>query len=641
MLRPAPSTSVALGLLLGAALSAVVAWGVGISDAEAVTDRPTTDIMPLDQVKPGMKGYGLTVFKGTAPEKFDVEIIATLRNFRPNQDLILIKTPNHPRLDAAHTVAGMSGSPIYLDGKMIGAYAYGWTFGAEPIAGVTPIERMLEDARRPVPPQLAPRGRSPLSRSSRAEAPTGRSSDLRSAHLFRGEPMKYDLAEHAKQVGSRVASAMGTGSGTTTLTPASTPILVGGASPGAMALVTKLLGPMGMDPLQAGGGGASKPAADAPTGFVDGGAIGVQLLRGDVSMMGLGTVTRVMGDKLVAFGHPMMGGGLSDYPTSIARVHWILASSNRSFKIGEPVRDMGSLVNDRQASIVVDTKRVAPSFPIHVKIDGAPGAPKTDWNMTAAHDPFMAPMIAASGIGSALETTAAERNESTWRATSKLQVAGYGTITLEDFGAGSGDPIGPDSLMRSRLTRALGALMSNPWESVTIEKIDVAVKISQEREVSLLRGTEAVEQELDPGQPARIKLSILPYQGKLETRVIEVPIPASYAGKDVDIEIEPGFEADRPVPSPESVADLVAGLAAQSYAAETLVSTIRLEGENGAAYHGKMAKRLPPGAVDALRSNASSLAPETFAAEQQTVHPMQRFVVGRDRVRVKVRPNLR
>ncbi len=635
------SASVALGLLMGAALSAVVAWGALAGDAEAVTDRPTTDIMPLDQVKPGMKGYGLTVFRGTTPEKFDVEVIATLRNFRPNQDLILIKTPNHPRLDAARTVAGMSGSPIYIDGKMIGAYAYGWTFGAEPIAGVTPIERMLEDARRPVPPPLMPRGRSPIAQAPRAEAPSSRSTEVRSAHLFRGDPMRYDLAEHAKQVESRVASALGTNSPTSTLVPATTPMLVGGASPGAMALATKLLGPLGMDPLQAGGGGTASPAPDAPPGFVDGGAIGVQLLRGDVSMMGLGTVTRVMGDKLVAFGHPMMGGGLSDFPTSVARVHWVLASQNRSFKIGEPVRDLGSLVNDRQASIVVDTKRVAPSFPIHVKIDGAPGAPKTDWNMRAAHDPFMAPMITAMGIGSALETTAAERNDSTWRATSKVQIAGFGTITFEDFGAGSGDPIGPDSLMRSRVTRALGALMSNPWENVTIEKIDVAVKISQEREVSLLRGSEAVELEIDPGQPARIKLFILPYQGKLETRVIEVPIPASYAGKDVEIEIEPGFEADRPVPSPESIQDLVAGLAAQSFPAETLVATIRLEGEAGAAFHGKMAKRLPPGAVDALRSNSSSVAPETFAAEQQTVHPMHRFVVGRDRIRVKVRPNLR
>jgi hypothetical protein len=586
-----------------------------------------------------MKGYGLTVFRGTQPEKFDVEVIATLSNFRPNQSLVLIKTPNHPRLDVAHTVAGMSGSPIYIDGKMIGAYAYGWQFGAEPIAGVTPIENMLEDLRRPVPsPLRTGPGANPLAPRAARPAPPGM--QTRSAHAFRGDPMTYDLAAHAKQVEARVASTRGV-SASSSLTPATTPLLVGGASPGAVALMEKLVGPLGMMPLQAGGAGASTPPADAPGRFVDEGAIGVQLLRGDVSLMGLGTVTRVEGPKLLAFGHPMMGGGVSDFPTSLAKVHWILATQNRSFKIGEPLRPMGSLVNDRQSSIVVDANRVPHTFPLRVKIEGAPGAPKNDWSMVGAHDPFMAPMIVAVGIGSALETTAAERNDSTWRATSKVQVAGYGTITLEDFGAGAGDPIGPDALMRSRLTRAIGALMSNPWEEVSIEKVDVEVKISQQREVSLLRGSRAVEQEIDPGQPARIEVQLLPYQGKLETRTIEVPIPASYAGEDVEIEIEPGFEADRPVPAPESLRELVAGLATQSYPAETLVATVKLEGEAGAAFRGNLAPRLPPGAIDALRSNSSSIAPETFAALQQTVHPMQRFVVGRDRVRVKVRPNLR
>src|SRR5690606_9851930 len=144
-------------------------------------------------------------------------------------------------------------------------------------------------------------------------------------------------------------------------------------------------------------------------------------------------------------------------------------------------------------------------------------------------------------------------------------------------------------------------------------------------EVSLIRGARAVDVEIDPGQPARIEIQLLPYQGKLETRTIEVPIPATYAGEEVDIEIEPGFEADRPTPSPESVRELVAGLRTQSYPAESLVATVKIEGEAGAAFRGRLAPRMPPGAIDALRSNSSSVAPETFAALQQTVHPMQRF----------------
>ena len=131
-------------------------------------------IMPVSEIKAGMKGYGLTVMSGTVPEKFDVEVISTLHNFRPNQDLVIIKTP-HPRLNVTRTVAGMSGSPIYLNGKMIGAYAYGWLFGVEPIAGVTAIKSMLEDQARPVPRTLFPRSGGPLPVSDAGEGGARRS----------------------------------------------------------------------------------------------------------------------------------------------------------------------------------------------------------------------------------------------------------------------------------------------------------------------------------------------------------------------------------------------------------------------------------------------------------------------------------
>ena len=117
--------------------------------AEAVAATIDT-VMPVSEIKTGMKGYGLTVFRGTEPERFDVEVLGVIRQFRPHQDLVLIKT-SHPRLEIAKVVAGMSGSPIFLNNKMIGAYAYGWQFGSEPIAGVTPIQSMLDELARPLP----------------------------------------------------------------------------------------------------------------------------------------------------------------------------------------------------------------------------------------------------------------------------------------------------------------------------------------------------------------------------------------------------------------------------------------------------------------------------------------------------------
>lgn len=624
------------------ALGALASAGVGVGVAAAAADP--SDVLPLSEVKPGMKGYGLTVFSGTAPEKFDVEIVSILKNFRPNQDLILIKTPNHPRLDAAKVVAGMSGSPIYLNGKMIGAYAYGWIAGVEPIAGVTPIKNMLDELARPIPKAVAPGGAAPLPASGGARPNTAEglgevTPAVKSARMYAGSAEAYDLREHARQVATKTAPALAAPVGLG-LARASTPVLLGGLSTTSMKLANDLLAPMGFDPVQAGSGGGGKVAADAPSKYVDGGAIGVQLVRGDISAMGLGTVTRVSGDKLLAFGHPMLNGGVESFPTAIAKVHWILASFQRSFKIGEPVRPMGALVNDRQAAIVVDTQGSAPVIPMTFKIEGVDGAPKTTWNMEVTHDKFMSPTFVAISLGNAVETTTAERRDMTWRATSKLKVAKYGTLTLEDFGAGDGGQPDAGEFVRGRLIRAIGSLMNNPWEEVKVESIETTMRVTFQREVALLKGVKLLDPEVDAGEPARVELTLHPHEGKPETKTVSVPIPADLAGKDVDIEIAPGYEVERPQPSPNSVAQLFAVLPNQMHDGESVVATIRLR-EAGAAFGGKLASRLPAGAVDTLRSATDSDGPEVFAAVVQHAIPMKRFVVGRDTVRVKVRPILK
>jgi hypothetical protein len=619
---------VRVALMAGALCS--TAAGVGLAEA---LPSETADIMPLSEVKPGMKGHGLTVFSGTTPERFDIEVISTLKGFRPGMDLILIKTI-HPRLNITRTVAGMSGSPIYLNGKMIGAYAYGWLFGAEPIAGVTPIQAMIDELKRPLPKSIAPRGGAPLPASGLSvEKP------VKGARSFMGAPGGYDLTGHAKQMAARSGPALAAPDGVS-LARASTPIMLGGMGGTALKMASDLLAPMGLDPLQAGGGSSGKPSPSAPTKYVDGGAIGVELIRGDISAMGIGTVTRVTGNKVLAFGHPMLNGGIEALPTAIAHVHWILASQNRSFKIGEAVRPLGALVNDRQAAIVVDMAVTAPMFPLRFVIEGVEGAPHPTWNAEVANDQFMAPVFTAMAMGNAAETTTAERRDMTWRATSKLKIARYGTLTFTDFGAGNGNPVGPDDFSRGKLVRAMGSLLNNPWEPVTVERVDATMRVTFERDVALLRGTKVLDPEIDAGDKVRIRLDLQPYQGNIETKVIAIDIPTELAGREVEIELAPGYEVDRPQPTPNSVSELVAVLQNQTFDSESIVATFRLR-ENGAAFGGQVASRLPPGAIDTLRPANATDAPETFVAQVQTAIPMKRFIVGRDTVRAKVRPILR
>ena len=535
----------------------------------------------------------------------------------------------------------MSGSPIYVNGKILGAYAYGWLFGTEAIAGVTPIKSMLDELARPIPSVLFPRIGGPwLARSVTPSAETPPAArPARPAHAYVGSPDGYDLRAHARQMAARSAIAMAPPEGTS-LAAATTPVLLGGAGNLAVELASHLFRPLGLEPLQAGGSQSGAPAADAPTSYVEGGAIGVELVRGDISALALGTVTHVVGNKLVAFGHPMLGGGVEALPTAIGKIHWIVATENRSFKIGESVRALGTLVNDRQAAIVVDASVKAPTFPLRVEVQGVAGVPKRVWNMEVTQDEFLAPSLAAMAIGNALEETTAERADTTWRAVSTITLRGYGTVTVVDFGAGSGNPLSADEMSHVRVVRALGALLNNTWEPVTIERVDTTLRMAFAREVSFVRGAKALEPEIDAGRPAHIQLTLEPYQGKVETRVIEVKIPAELAGHEVEIELAPGYEVERPMATPDSVADLVSTLPRSTFDSESVVASFRLR-ETGAAYKGKVASRLPPGALDALRSASQSDGPEVFAAQAFLAVPLGRFITGHDTVRVLVRPVLR
>ena len=639
---------------------AVVAGALGMALRAPADEK----FLKVEDIKPGMKGHGLTVFQGARPERFDVEIVGTLHNFRPRQDLILIKA-KHPRIDVARTVAGMSGSPIYIDGKMIGAYAYGWMFNVEPIAGVTPIHDMLADLRRPLPTAISPgAGKAPLpgpgargaatqgaatqgaaTRDARTQGDAGeqrgasRSPWLDHPSRFAASPLDYDLRAHADQIASLSAGTLAPPHGTS-LAPASTDLIVAGLGARSRKLAAELFEPMGMTVLEGGGTGQGTVAAGDPTRFVDGGVITVPLLSGDVSMSGLGTVTYVEGDKLVAFGHPMMQGGASHFPTALGTVHWVLATQNRSFKIGEPTLRLGTLVNDRQASIVVDMSQRAPTFPIVVDVTGAPGAPHTHWTLEASNDQFLAPGIAAMGIGSALETTAGERNDSTWRATSKLHVKGHGVLTVEDFGTGAQSPIGPADFARSRLVRALGALLNNPWEVGGIERIETKVDFVMRRDIVTLRGVKVLDPEVDAGETARVRLTLASHLGPERTELLEIPMAKTLAGQTVRVQLRPAYLVDRTVPAPENYNDLVRVLARMDFPAEAIVASYDLPNEATAAFRGKLANRMPPGMVDMLRSSGDTIAPELFSAQRQHIHAIRGFLIGDDTVEIKVRARL-
>jgi hypothetical protein len=553
-------------LCFAAGAGLLVALGVAIPSARGDA-KPST--ISVDEIKEGMKGYGLTVFKGFTPERFDVEVIGVLHNFRPAQDLILVKTPN-PRLDITKNVQGMSGSPIYLDGRLAGAYAYSLrTFMVEPVAGVTPIAPMLTELHRPIPPGFWPlEGQAPLPGQPAQHGQ--RRADLGNTR-WEGAPGEYDLAAHAKQLAGRFGPPGDEARG---IVRAGTPLLAGGMADHAFAELRSLFEPLGLEPLQAGGGAAPPTAARAdgaiPDHFV-GGSLGVQLARGDVSLFGLGTVTHVEGQRLCGFGHPMMNGGDSALPAALGRVLWIYASAQHSFKVGEAVKPLGALVNDRQSAVVVDETRRAPTFPIHIEVKGVAGAPKLVWNMEVAEEKFTSPALTATMFGSVVEATVSDHRDMTWTMRSRLVIHGRPPIDLQDFGVAIGGLPETGEWFQSRIVRALGDAINNPWQNIRIDGIQATLDVQYARDLWRLRGVDVLDPIVDAGDKARLRLHLRPFSGAEVTRTVDIRIPPELAGKDVEIEVVPGHEVAPDVAAPENLDQLLANATRQSYQPKSVV----------------------------------------------------------------------
>jgi len=474
-------------LLLLPVIGACLLLLVGLAHSASTT-------IDVASIKPGMKGYGLTVFRGVTPERFDVEVIDVLKNFRPSQDLILVRTP-HPILDKAMVVGGMSGSPIYLDGKLAGAYAYGWMFGKEPVAGVTPIASMLAELTRAVDPSIWDALGIPVASSAankqaakqqHARARVRENTALYAAQQQQqagtsGDPFSA-LRAHAEQHGF---GAPARSDSMPRLSAAATPLMLSGFDERVVDMLDAELTRFGMPAVEASAGGAAGAAAKgAPADrFVDGGAIGVQLIRGDLQATSIGTVTHVAGTRLVAFGHPMMNAGQPALPTATARILHILASEQRSFKIGEVRSSLGTMIHDRQAAIVIDTTLTPATVPMTVRVHGVAGAPKTEWNMELASHRLLTPMLGFSAILNALSATAAEQTDAVFEAKTKVFVAGHGAHEITDFGYTPAGISSPMAVGQLRAFDVVGAVYINPFEQARIERIEVDLTVRYGRGV--------------------------------------------------------------------------------------------------------------------------------------------------------------
>ncbi|MDP6126464.1 MAG: SpoIVB peptidase S55 domain-containing protein, partial [Candidatus Latescibacteria bacterium] len=356
-LPPARYVALAILINIGCALAASV---------------PT---MLSQDIKVGDTGYGLTVFEGTRIDTFAVEILAVIRNRTPQQDAIVCRMTGGP-LERTGILQGMSGSPVYIDGKLIGAVAWGRSFTTEPLGGITPIESMLRVGRRTL---AVPGPRQHVS------TPQGNRLGLES---MRGD----SLPPFDEPVPGWSMMPEGPG-----FTPLVTPVFASGMDPRSMRRLQELLGAGRFQVIQ---GGASGAADMADVVIEPGAALGVTLMDGDLNLGGIGTVTWVDGDTVLAFGHPMFLGGRVDFPLSKAMIYFSWPSQIISHKVGAVGPIVGAVRQDRDAAIAGKLGDIPEMLPVKVEIEG----PHTtrSFNYRVIRDPDYGPRFAAMGLYNAV-----------------------------------------------------------------------------------------------------------------------------------------------------------------------------------------------------------------------------------------------
>lgn len=477
-----------------------------------IENKLNVPIMQLKDIKIGMKGEALTVFSGTKPEKMNVEVLGVLRNMSgPKGDVILVRL-HGDKPEYTGVVAGMSGSPVYIDGKLIGALAYRiGEMSKEPIAGVTPIESMLEISEYDKTPgtdiQLA---------KAKPSTPTQTGGP--------GEP-----------------AALPVQSLTSYLKPIDTPLVFNGFTEEALRLFAPQFAQAGIMPVM---GAGSSSDAKQPEPITAGSSVGAVLVRGDMDIAATCTVTYADAEHLLACGHPFLNFGEVEMPMTKSQVLATLPSPLNAFKIANTTETVGSFVQDRKSGILGRFGKEPQMIPVTLNVT-AKGRTRT-LHFEVLNNARMTPVAMMASVYNAVQGTNAYGEDITFHVAGSIDVAGYPKITLDNMYApqdGAATPAGVQVAMAvgDRFNR----IFDNPYQKADVEGVNLNVSLLDDRRAAKLESARTDLIDARPGDTVNVETVLRPYRGEAIVRTIPVKIPTSAPKGNLRILISDGDTLDR------------------------------------------------------------------------------------------------
>ena len=491
--------------IIGRVLIPLLAFAGAAAATLAAEPDPTT-YWDIDDIRPGMKGTGQTVMVGTRLEEFGAEVLGVMRDVSPGRDMVLCRLTGC-NLEHAGIIQGMSGSPIYIDGKLLGAVAFAWEFAKDPIAGVTPFQQMVQYVRS---------SDRRIAAEAKDRQKDGFHASLRNASvLIDGRTAEDSTAWAPAPVSGGTLAGM---------RPIATPLAASGFGPTALVLLGERFQPLGMAPMAGGAAAGRVIREEGDKPLVPGAPLSIALVTGDFDLSGIGTVTHVEGNRVYGFGHPMFSLGACEFPMMTGYIHTVYPRASVSMKMGSPLKVVGVIDTDVSTGVA---GRIGPRpdlLPLEVRVKTGRYAEPRTYRVQIAREPNLLPTLVMSVLTNAIDTEGNLPEELTAQIKAIIRIKGHDPIELRDTASGPRytGPMGAAALFNP-VASIINILVRNPMAPVRIERIDCDVEIASGRAVATIESVRLASDRLEPGETLRAFVTLKPFKG--ERQVIEVALP--------------------------------------------------------------------------------------------------------------------
>jgi len=585
------------------------------------------EILKASDVKPGMKAVAWTVFQGDTPEAIPIDIIGTWKNmWGPGQDVILGKMGG--KAERTNVAGGMSGSPVYIDGKLMGAVALRLsTFSPDAICGITPIELMLEinefDKSRPADARTPDRS-----------APTQKASTS----------VPNELLQRVMAAGLSPAALP-------TLSPIATPLLFSGFNDDSLRAFSPLFNQLGVAAAQGGAGSAlysTKPAAGWQDSLQPGQTVAGVLVSGDMGVTGLGTVTYNDGKRILAFGHPFFNVGPVDMPMSKGEVLMVLGSSYQPNKIANATEIVGALHQDRHSGIMGVLGDEAPMAPVTVNVrsmalDGSVKAEKT-YHFNVFQQQKWTPYLMMMTLYNSLTGINESVDEATYRLTGTARLTGGGELNLSNMQSSNDSPMPAPMMVSAWWGDKFNRLFNNAVKAPELKDAEVTVDLLPERRIATIENAWTPNTDVRAGDDIPVKVFLRPWRGERLERSFTLKLPAGISKGEHRILLSDaqtangiqalGFASNRYIEVPQ----LVSLLNQERGNNKLYVSLIA--SDPTAYYEDKTLPSLPSSVLNVMqagRTAAQSVLTTPESASEQMSIPFDYVVNGSYTLRVTVK----